>query len=457
MDFVHTDQSLSRTIAAVATPPGEGGVAIIRISGEEAIAVADRLFSRDVNAIKSYRLQFGKVLDEAGHPIDEILLAVMRAPRSFTGEDVVEIHCHGGRIITERVLARILACGAEPAAPGEFSQKAYLNGKLDLAQAEAIQQLIAAKSGRAADAAEQQLSGALSRKVSDLQQRLTGIAAIIEAWVDYPEEGLEFATEEELLADLEAVHKELAHLQATFRDGRILTHGINLCILGAPNVGKSSLMNALLGYERAIVTDIAGTTRDVLQEELRLGDLHFNLIDTAGIRETTEVVEQEGIRRSHQTAEKADLILAVLDSSRPLTAEEQQLVTSLPASKTLLIWNKSDIAAHTAEICDLLSVHISARQGTGLDELTRAIHTLVWEEGPPSKEEIVITQERHHRALTAACEALAVTIDGLRGDLSAEFISFDLRGALKSLGTIIGTNITEDILGEVFSKFCVGK
>ncbi|MCF7853138.1 MAG: tRNA uridine-5-carboxymethylaminomethyl(34) synthesis GTPase MnmE [Simkaniaceae bacterium] len=458
MGFANSIEELTQTIAAIATPPGEGGIAVIRISGQHALDVASKLFSKDVMQLPSHTVHFGHVLTKEGERLDDVLLIVMKAPRSFTGEDTVEIHCHGGLIISRKVLARVLECGAAPAGPGEFSKKAFLNGKIDLSQAEAIQELISAKNDLACSAAENQLQGALSKRIQSLQKTLTHIAAIIEAWVDYPEEGLEFASEEEILDQLTTIQHHLNALIKGFRDGRILNHGLNLCILGSPNVGKSSLMNTLLGYDRAIVTDIAGTTRDVLQETLKLGDLHFNLIDTAGIRETEEIIEQEGIRRSKKAAMQADLILTLFDATRAPTQEEIDLIASLPANKTLLVWNKMDLPhASPLEIAPLFAVHISAKAQMGIDQLKQAIESILWQGEMPSKDHIFLTQERHYTTLCECRASLDRVIDGLRSGLSAEFISFDLRDLLKRLGTIIGTDVTEDILNEIFSKFCVGK
>jgi tRNA modification GTPase len=439
-----------KTIAAIATPPGDGGIAIIRISGEEAIAIANQILSYDVSLQKSHTLKLGSVLGKSGL-IDQALVSVMHAPNSFTGEDVVEIQCHGGSFVSQKVLEAVIQAGASIAAPGEFSMRAYLNRKIDLAKAEAIGTLIHAQNELALSAASDQLQGKLSQKIQNFQKELTQIAAIIEAWVDYPEEGLEFASVMDILSKLEAIQKELCALELSFRDGRIASYGINLCILGAPNVGKSSLMNALAGYNKAIVTPIAGTTRDVLEEKIRIGNLHFNLIDTAGIRETSEEIEQEGIRRSFEKAEKADLILLVLDASRPMEAREIELSKTLPLEKTLIVWNKKDIATAQEGLL------ISAKDGTGLDELKEAIEKLIWNKGAPAKDQIMLTQERHYKAVKETINALNLVIHGLETDLSAEFISFDLRQALKSLSSIIGTNVTEDILNEIFSKFCVGK
>lgn len=444
----------SDTIAAIATPPGDGGVAIIRISGSEALKVAGRIFARDVEKFKSHTAHFGRILDCNGDPIDEVLLLPMRGPHSFTGEDVVEIHCHGGRLITQRVLNATLAAGAHPAGPGAFSERAFLNGKIDLTQAEAIQQLIAAKNEEALKAARHHLAGDLSEKITAFQRTLTEITAIIEAWVDYPEEGLEFATTDEIIDQLSTISQSMNALSDTFHDGKIFTEGLSLCLLGAPNVGKSSLMNALLGKDRAIVTHIAGTTRDLLEEPLRIGPLHYNLIDTAGIRNTEEIIEREGIARTRKSAMEADIILCVLDSSRPLTDEEEALLASLPSDKTLVVHNKSDLPQEEHNPLDFPhQIHLSALKKEGIDALKETITSAF----APSPAPITLTNERHHHALNEAISSVETVIVGLKSEISPELLVVDLRGALHALASILGTDVTEDILSAIFSKFCVGK
>jgi tRNA modification GTPase len=455
--FNHRIFEKGETIAAIATAPGEGAIAVIRISGRKAIEIAAEIFSGPVGEYKSHTAHFGQVLDREGQSIDSVLLLVMRAPRSYTGEETVEIHCHGGSIVSKRVLGRILEAGARAAQPGEFSLQAFLNEKLDLAQAEAVQQLIAAKNELAWKAAEKQLQGTLSEKIRGFQEGLTGTAAILEAWVDFPEEGLEFTSMEELIRDLEAVTEKMKRLQSTFYEGKTIHEGLSLCLLGSPNVGKSSLMNALLGKERAIVTEIAGTTRDLLEDNLSLCGLHFRLIDTAGIRETEEIVEKEGIRRSKQAMEEADFILLLLDASRHLTESDQQLLKLTPKDKTIVIWNKIDLGLPKETIEWDQIVSISAREKIGFDKLRSAIDKIIWKRGAPNKEEVVITQQRHFQALTNAINSCQNVIQGLQKGLSPEFIASDLRHALNELGTIIGINVTEGILTAIFSKFCLGK
>ena len=509
MEFNHRSYEKGQTIAAVATPPGEGGIAVVRIAGDRALEVADRIFSGPIQKYESHTVHFGKIIDTQGNIIDEGLAVVMKNPRSYTGEDTVEIHCHGGVIITRKVLDAALKSGARAALPGEFTFKAFQNGKIDLTKAEAVQQVIASKSEMAWQAAENHLEGKLYQKISAFQSGLTEIAAILEAWVDFPEEGLEFATKEELLADLSDLQDKMSALHHTFYDGSALKTGFSLCLIGAPNVGKSSLMNALTGKERAIVTHIPGTTRDILEEEVQIAGLNFRLIDTAGIRQTDEIVEKEGIRRSEKAAKEADLVLVVYDITNPM-----HLALNLPEKKTIAIWNKVDLVpiSHKKSrknvqdgASDLFSterkhcqtdkessragkddvanctsfpieyekwgrehqeketlpyshvVEVSAKEGSGIDALKKEIHQVVWKEGPPSKEEVLLTSERHHQALGNAIAALKTVSEGLQTDISPEFLVSDLRLALKELGTIIGMNITEEVLSAIFSKFCVGK
>lgn len=458
MEFIHQPYQPGETVAAIATPPGEGGVAIIRISGNQALNIAAQVFSGPVHSYKTHTVHYGKVLNQARESVDDVLLIPMLGRRSYTGEDTVEIHCHGGGLITRRVFDVVLAAGARAARPGEFTFKAFINGKIDLAQAEAVQELIGAKNERALDAAEEQLQGKLSLTVGLFQQKLTHIAAILEAWVDFPEEGLEFATMEELCADLEQISQEMQALVNTFHDGRMIHEGIALCLIGSPNVGKSSLMNTLLDKERAIVSHIPGTTRDILEDHMRLNGLNFKLMDTAGIRITDEAIEQEGIRRSKEAMQQADLILLVLDASKTLDEQDLWLLEQMPLNKTIAVWNKIDLPH--SDLPTLPTPHvtkISARQKTGIEELHRMIDRVIWQEGPPSKEEILITNVRHKEALIKAIEGCQQLIHGLKNEVSPEFLSIDMRQTLSSLGLILGADITEDVLTAIFSTFCIGK
>lgn len=458
MHFIHDHSHIDETIAAIATPQGEGGVAIVRISGKEAVSIANRVFSGNVSSYQTHTAHYGQVIDEKRNPIDSALVIPMLGTRSYTGEDTVEIHCHGGSLITRRVLDAVLKGGARPAGPGEFTQRAFLNGKLDLAQAEAVQELICAKNEKALDAAEKQLQGALSEKVAGYQQALTGVAAILEAWVDFPEEGLEFATFEELRGKLASVKIEMQALQETFHDGRIVHDGLSLCLIGCPNVGKSSLMNALLDKDRAIVSDIPGTTRDIIEDHIRLNGINVKLTDTAGVHQSDEQIEQEGIRRSKKALKESDLVLLVMDASKPLGQGERELIAEVPQKKTIAVWNKIDLDHQELEALSLPFVtHVSAKSKKGLEELHRVIDEVIWEHGPPDGSEVMITSVRHKEALDQAIDACDRVMTALGEDSAPELISIDMRNCLMQLGKIIGTHVTEDILSAIFSKFCIGK
>lgn len=457
MEFIHQPYQEGETIAAIATPPGEGGVAIIRISGEDALEVADSIFSGDVHSYKSHTVHFGAVLDDQDEKIDDVLLIPMLGRKSYTGEDTVEIHCHGGALITRKVLETILKAGCRAARPGEFTFKAFMNGRIDLTQAEAVQELISAKNEYALEAAQNHLDGSLSQKIYRFKEELTNIAAILEAWVDFPEEGLEFATLDEICSDLERISKSMQKLISSFHDGKILHDGLSLCLIGSPNVGKSSIMNALLDKNRAIVSHIPGTTRDLLEDQMRINGLNLKLIDTAGIRVSDEIIEQEGIKRSQEAMHSADLILFILDASKGIDDEDKHVMGLLPNKKTIVIWNKIDLPHHVPEMPFTHTLHISAKERTGIDQLREKIDEVIWENGPPSKEEVVITNVRHKEALKNAIDACEQVIFGLKKEVSPEFISSDMRVCLNELGIIIGTNITEDILTAIFSKFCIGK
>lgn len=458
MEFIHQSYYPGETIAAIATPPGEGGVAIIRISGDQALDIAAKIFSGPVHSYPSHTAHFGHVKNARGEHLDDVLLLVMLGRRSYTGETTVEIHCHGGSLITRRVLEAVLEGGARAARAGEFTFRAFLNGKMDLAQAEAVQSLIGAKNERALDSAENQLQGRLSSSINQFQSQLTVIAAILEAWVDFPEEGLEFASMDEICDELEMICCEMEKLVCTFHHGKILHDGLSLCLVGCPNVGKSSLMNALLDRDRAIVSAIAGTTRDVLEDHLRLNGLHFKVSDTAGIRETQEDIELEGIRRSKQAIEEADVVLLVFDASKELAKEDRQLLDLVPRAKTIVVWNKVDLPHAELPSLDFpFIVHLSAKERSGLQALHEAIDQFIWLEGPPSKEEVIITNIRHKEAMMGAIQAARRVQQGLLEGVSPEFLTIDIRQTLAELGKILGVNVSEDILSAIFSKFCIGK
>ena len=453
--FVHRPYLPHETIVAIATPPGEGAIAIIRLSGKEAVKVASKIFSKDLEKLESHTVHFGSVRGLDKVKIDHALAIVMRAPKTFTGEDCVEIQCHGGRLVSAQVLEAAIEAGARAAMPGEFCFQAFMNGKIDLAQAEAIQALICSKNENGLKIAQDQLEGALSKRVEEWQNRLSDVAAIFEAWVDFPEEDLEFLPFDEVKGRLESVANEIKKLIDSFQQGRVIHDGVQLAFVGAPNVGKSSLMNALLGKDRAIVSPHAGTTRDLVEDDLQFGHLHLRLIDTAGIRSAKEEIEEEGIRRSRQAIERADIVLFILDATEPDIA----LFEGMPKEKTIAVWNKIDLP-HEKPLPKLPFKHVvevSAKTLFNLEELKREIDQIALHGHLPEKGEIVITQKRHKAALKTAFDFIQTVIQGLGSGVSPEFLTVDLRGCLNELGTIRGTSVTDDILHSIFSQFCIGK
>ena len=451
-EFIHRPNQHD-TIAALATPPGIGGIAIVRICGKDAINITNRLLKKDLHEQPSHAARLHTLYTPSHTTIDQALILVMHPPRSFTGEETVEIQCHGGHLVARRILEVLLHEGVRPAGPGEFSFRAFLNGKIDLAQAEAIQDLIGARNEAALRVAEDHLEGKLSLQIRDFQRRATDLSALFEAWVDFPEDDLGFTSFEEAILDLQSLANDIQKLIETFHSGKVIHDGVALCILGAPNVGKSSLMNALLGKDRAIVSPIAGTTRDVIEEDLHLNGILCRLIDTAGIRET------EGVRRSRVAMTRADVIVVVLDASRPLDEEMLLPIQEAPPAKTVLVWNKIDTSS-SSSLPSFEHQHVvqaSAKTGEGLDALMKAIDAVIWSAGTPRRDEVMISNLRHKEALERAHEALQRVIQGLEQSLSPEFITIEMREVLMGLGAIIGTNITEDILDSIFSRFCIGK
>jgi tRNA modification GTPase len=468
------------TICAIATPSGEGGIGIIRLSGEKAIEIASGVVQltsgRSLSEVASHTLCHADIVSAppesllkpgpASTSIDEALTVVMRAPHSYTAEDVVEIHCHGGPFVLQYLCEALVANGARPAQPGEFTKRAFLNGKLDLTQAEAVLDTIRAKTATSLRLAQEQLRGSLSREVDRIRQRLIHLLAHVEAAIDFTEEGITFIREQELLQGVASTLEELSRLVETYQEGRILREGITAAIVGRPNVGKSSLLNALLRTDRAIVTPLPGTTRDVLEETLNIRGIPVRLLDTAGLRETTDVAEQEGVRRSRAAMEQAELLLVLLDGSVPLEPEDRALVLPGCNKKVALIINKTDLptaispdelqAMRQAVPADA-TVWISAQTGAGLDDLRDTIRNLVLRPGFEPGETAVVTALRHRTGLVKAIEALNKSVESIKGRLSSEFVALDLRGALDALGDITGVTTTDDILDHVFSQFCIGK
>lgn len=458
MEFIHTART-HETIAAVSTPPGVGGIAIVRVSGAQAIPAVGQLMRHNLSSQQSHTAQLVQLHSVAGTFLDKALVLVMKGPRSFTGEDVVEIQCHGGHIIAKKVLEALADVGVRMAFPGEFSLRAFLHGKIDMAQAEALQDLIGAQSETALKVAQEQLEGKLSGYIKTLQQRAVDIAAIFEAWVDFPEDDLGFCSFDDARCDLQKLKHDVDTLIASFAEGKMLSTGVSMCILGAPNVGKSSLMNALLGKDRAIVSPVAGTTRDIVEDYMCIRGVHYKLVDTAGIRESQEYVEQEGIRRSKIAMQHADVILTVVDASRPQDSEMMRLVEDVPEERCVLVWNKIDLAGTRPLPCHgkTTVVEVSSKTGEGMESLMHAIDAVTWKQKTHRQDEVIITKIRHKEALEMASNAITRTLDGLAQQVSAEFIALEMRDVLVAFGSILGTNITDDVLNTIFSKFCIGK
>lgn len=445
------------TIAAIATPPGEGGLAVIRISGPEALAVADRCFRAGrggarLASVPSHTVHHGWVVGEAG-PVDEVLVTVLRAPRSYTREDTVEIGCHGGVMVSRQVLDAVLAAGARLAAPGEFTRRAFVNGRLDLAQAEAVADLIHARSELAARAAVAQLQGHLSARIQRLRDGLMHVLAHVEAQLDFPDEDIDPETGRALLARMESVRREIGEVLATADEGRILRHGLRVAIVGLPNAGKSSLLNRLLGEDRAIVTPVAGTTRDTLEESASIRGWPVVLVDTAGLRDGADEVEAEGIRRARLAAESAELLLHVVDASRGWSPEDEALRSAVAGRRALVVWNKSDLG--TCAGPDGLPV--SCRTGAGLEGLRDRIATEAGGAGETSAAARVAIGARHRDALARSAMALDRALVAMgRGD-PLDLLALDLRVAVNAVGEVVGKTATDDLLDLIFGTFCLGK
>lgn len=452
------------TIAAIATPPGEGGLAVIRISGPDALGVADRVFqpagtrSCKPSAAPSHTLHYGHV-HRQGQIIDEVLLAVMRRPRTYTREDVVEISCHGGLLVARLVLQSVLEAGARLAQPGEFTRRAFLNGRLDLTQAEAVADLIAARTERALAAAREQLAGSLSRRLNRLRDDLMLALAHVEAQLDFPEEDIAPDTRDGIRQRLESGRALVSELLRTAEEGRILRHGIRVAIVGRPNVGKSSLLNLLLGQDRAIVSPRPGTTRDTIEETVNIRGLPVILVDTAGVREAQDEIEVEGIRRSHSAVATADLLFHVFDRSEPWTSEDQRLWEEFAPRRRLLVLNKADLPPRLVlPACDAPHVEISCRTGEGLEALKDALENLVWA-GRPRGEAApeALINARHQQILLRARTALDHAVQALHESVPLDLVAVDLRAATEAVGEIVGQTATEDLLDIIFSRFCIGK
>ncbi len=447
------------TICALATPSGTGGIGVIRVSGPEAFAAADRisrgLRRKSCAAYAGHTLHRAEIVHPTGEVIDDVLLAVFHAPRSYTGEDVVEISAHGGLLPLRQILARLLECGARLARPGEFTQRAFLNGKMDLAQAEAVGDIIAAQTEQAHRLARRQSEGRLSRAIYEVRGIILGVLAQIEASIDFPEDVGELDTGL-CLRELAQAAGRMETLLATADAGILTREGLKVVLAGRPNVGKSSLLNALLRTNRAIVTPVPGTTRDVIEETFNLHGIPLRAVDTAGLRETTDEVEQIGVARTRESLADADLVLLVMDAQTGETPEDTALCTELAAHSPLIIWNKWDLLPES-HLTPENGVAVSAATGWNLTALEDAIAERVLGGSIPEAEGTSVTHARHKHALEAALVHVSSARQTLLAALPADFVSIDVQGALSALGAITGETATEDILAEIFSKFCIGK
>jgi tRNA modification GTPase len=455
---------LDDTIAAISTPLGEGGLAVIRLSGPQALTVADRCFqpagkrSLKPSAAASHTIHYGRIMRQ-GQLVDEVLVAVLRAPRTYTREDMVEVTCHGGLLVAKLVLDTVLENGARLAEPGEFTQRAFLNGRIDLAQAEAVADIIHARTELALTAANQQLAGKLSQRINQLRDDLMDLLARIEVQLDFPEEDLEPESREQLLDRMNRGMAFMDELLRTAYEGRILRHGIRAAIVGRPNVGKSSLLNQLLGHDRAIVSHLPGTTRDTIEETANIRGLPVVFIDTAGLRDAEDLIEQEGVRRSHDTMAKADVILHVFDGGEPFTAEDERYLARFAHKPRVLVRNKIDLPAKLALPDGLKEpvVGVCSLTGEGLEALKDALRDLVWAGEIRAEMWPVTINSRHQDALRRGHEAVQRAYDAMRQGLPLEIVALEVRIATDAVGEIVGKTATEDLLDSIFRQFCLGK
>lgn len=448
-------------IAAIATPVGEGGIAVIRVSGKDAISLVNKAFQgRDLTSLDSHTVHFGKIIDKNKLPVDEVLVTLFHSPRSYTGEETVEISCHGGVLVTQKVLETILSLGVKAAEAGEFTQRAFLNGKLDLDQAEAVADIIHAKSIKAVDAAHQQLEGKLGDYVRTFRQQIIDATAMIELELDFIEEDVEFANKEQLQKLLEDVDTELSNLLDTYETGRLVKDGVKTVLIGRPNAGKSTLLNTLVGSDRAIVTEIAGTTRDTIDVDWNFDGLLFKLIDTAGLRETEDLVEAEGVKRSQKAFEQADLVIYLKDLSQAFTEEERKEIAAFQkrAGETpfILIGTKADIEADREWRIEF-DLKISAVEEENIKALKTLLKNRALENKHYDASSLLVTSSRHRDALQKTKEHIQAALTGLENGLTGDFLSIDLRAALNELGTVTGEITNEHILDSIFSRFCIGK
>ncbi|OFI05395.1 tRNA modification GTPase MnmE [Clostridium acetireducens DSM 10703] len=454
------------TIVAISTVLGEGGISIVRLSGDNALKIVSEIFKgkkgRKLDDIKPYTMRYGHIVEkETGDILDEVLVSYMKAPRSFTAEDTVEINCHGGVVATKKILEEVIKSGARLAEPGEFTKRAFLNGRIDLSQAEAVIDIIRSKTDIAMKSAVQQSEGKLSKKINLIRNKLLELIAHIEATVDYPEEDLEEMTAEKVSNKLEDIIDEMKNILSNADEGKIIREGLNVVIVGKPNVGKSSLLNELVSENRAIVTDVPGTTRDVIEEFINIEGIPIKVVDTAGIRETEDLVEKIGVKKSKEKIKEADLVILMLDVSRKLDEEDIEIINFIKDKKSIILLNKCDLNDKIS-IEDIKSFDTSyvfktsVKEGIGLDKIKSSIKNLFFK-GEIKGKDIIVTNARHKNALIKAKSSCDAALDSLKNTLAVDLASIDIRNAWLSLGEITGETLEEDIIDKIFSEFCLGK
>ncbi len=444
------------TICALATGSGLGAIAIIRVSGSETINICKKVFSKNIADVKSHTIHFGTINNKVG-VIDEVLLSIFRNPHSFTGEDVIEISCHGSVFIQQQILQLLTENGARMANPGEFTLRAFINGKMDLSQAEAVADLIASENKKAHQIAINQMRGGFSDDLKKLREQLINFASLIELELDFSEEDVEFANREQFNELLLLIKEKLTKLIDSFQLGNVIKNGIPVAILGAPNVGKSTLLNTLLNEDRAIVSEIAGTTRDTIEDVINIEGMQFRFIDTAGLRDTKDTIEKMGIRKALEKAEKAKVIIFLLDATADFKAQEKEIIKIKKLqNKMIVVVNKTDL---NPNICETLKkknyLFISAKNKDGIQDLTNTLISII--DPNLSSDETIISNSRHQEELSKTLVEIIAVIQGLNNDISGDLLAINIRQALYHLGLITGEVTTDDLLGNIFSKFCIGK
>ena len=457
------------TIAAIATAMSNSGIGIIRVSGQEAVNVVDRIYTDKNNNrilcnIKSHTIHYGFIVDESGEIVDEVMVSFMKGPKSFTAEDTVEINCHGGILVMNRILELVIKSGARLAEPGEFTKRAFLNGRIDLSKAEAVMDVISSQNDAALKNSVRQMNGSLYLKIKELREKVIYEIAFIESALDDPEHISLEGYSEKLSEKMDRLIFETEKLLTTSDNGKIIKEGIHTVIVGKPNAGKSSLLNILAEEERAIVTEIAGTTRDILEENIRLNDISLHVIDTAGIHTTEDVIEKIGVKKAKKYASEADLIIYVVDSSLPMDEDDNEILEMIRGKKCIVLLNKSDLESviSVKELQDRLGsdtvmIKTSTKENTGIDEFEKAITEMFFKGDISLDNEIIITNVRHKEALQDALSSFREVNKSLEMNMPEDFYSIDLMNAYSSLGTIIGEEVGEDLVNEIFSKFCMGK